>query len=81
MKRKLVIFNQATSIGHLLSVRRCARHLHREGSGLMGEASRYITTGAQAGSWSNAEAMANPGMGGNEKAWIEVKLGLALKEN
>lgn len=45
------------------------------------EASRYITTGTQAVWWSNTEAMVNPGVGGNEKAWIEVRLGLALKEN
>lgn len=56
-------------------------HLHRAGSGLTGEASRYIATGTQAGWWSDAEAMASPGLGGNEKARIEVKLGLALKEN
>lgn len=72
-------FNQATFIGHLLCVVCCAWRLHRLGSGLMWEASRYITTGTQAVWWSDANAVVNPGMGGKEKAWEEVKRGLGLE--
>lgn len=56
-----------------------AWRLHRWGSGLTWEASRYITTGTQAVWWSNAKAVVNPGMDGKEKAWEEVKLGLGLE--
>lgn len=70
LKRKLVIFNPVTFVGRWISVRGCAGHLRREGSGLMGEASRHIKREHRQARGARAEATVNPGLGGNEKAWI-----------
>ena len=68
-------------MGYLICVTCYAGRLHREGSGLPWEASRYVTPATQAVWWSNADAMVHLGVGGNEKAWIDVRLGLVLSEH